>query len=64
MSLPPRIMHPARFSLLLNVAGALLAVAGATLRLNHLISFGLCFALMTAAMLATWGARRVRKTLH
>lgn len=49
--------------MVLYIVGALLSVGGFLLRVNHLISLGLCFAIITVGLLATGIARRRRKTL-
>ena len=54
-------MRYAWLPLFLNLVGLLLSVGGCILRLNHRISFGLAFALLTAGILAISQARRLKK---
>jgi hypothetical protein len=46
----------------LYTLGVLLSVGGIALRINHLISLGICFALLTMGMLLVSKARKIRKT--
>jgi hypothetical protein len=55
-------MRSAWLPLLLHIVGALLSVSGLILRLNHLISLCVAFAMLTAGVLAVGQARRLKRT--
>jgi hypothetical protein len=55
-------MRSTRLPFLLNIVGVLLSVSGCILRVNHSISLGVAFAMLTLGMLAVGQARRLQKT--
>lgn len=54
-------MQPNRLCTLLYIIGTLLTVVSTILRVNHFISFGVCFALITVGLLVIGKARRIRR---